>query len=88
MREHLVAHYPLSDSWKQRVKKMPDAQVCAVYFRMEDTAKKIPPPIVMLSEQRNTPIFICDECGQSFSIDNPDTTECRYCGSTHIRRLK
>ena len=87
MREHLIAHYPLSKDWKIRVNKMPDAQVCAVYFRMEDAAAKKPStPLVMIS-QHNTPAFICDECKQSFSIDNPNTTECRYCGSTHIRRL-
>lgn len=88
MRQHLVAHYPLSSSWKQRVKKMSDSQVCAVYFRMEDAAaaKKVTPPLVTIA-QHNTPAFICDDCGQSFSVDNPDTTECRYCGSTRIRRL-
>lgn len=35
MREYLLAQYPLSDSWKYKVRKMSDAQIVAIYRRFK-----------------------------------------------------
>jgi hypothetical protein len=32
MRQEVAKLYPLSKSWQQKVKKMPDAQVIAIYM--------------------------------------------------------
>ncbi len=32
MRDYLLSLYPYSERWQERVKRMPEAQVIAVYF--------------------------------------------------------
>lgn len=38
-RQAVLAAYPLSQSWKYKVRKMSDAQVTAVYLRLKEQGK-------------------------------------------------
>lgn len=40
MREGLIKLYP-GDKWKQKVKKMSDAQVLAIYLKNQDKIEKL-----------------------------------------------
>jgi hypothetical protein len=39
-RQWLLAQYPNSKTWPDRVKKMPDAQVIAIYLKMQQRPKE------------------------------------------------
>lgn len=71
MREALIDHpkYRYGRSWKQKVKRMPDKQVFAVYTRMESAGdfvkgirKSDDAKIVHLSSLQPTPCNACGYC--------------------------
>jgi len=65
---------------------MPEDQVQAIYLRLERDGElngpKKKPAHVPASPKKT--IFYCSDCHQAFMADNPDTEECRYCGSRKL----
>ncbi len=85
MRAALKAKYPKGD-WPDKVEAMPDEQVVAIYMRLKkdgllDNNKRFNHAIIVPPKKMH---LFCMDCHQVFTVDNPDTTECIYCGSTNL----
>lgn len=85
MRQFIVAAYAHNAIWQQRVYRMPDNQVIAIYHRLlaagKTPSKPVPP---QPKEPCEHTIYECLDCKAVFSADNPQLFECRYCGSSNI----
>ena len=87
MRARLCERYPGS-AWAKKVQRMPEDQVQAIYLRLERDGElngpKKKPAHVPASPKKT--IFYCSDCQTTFMADNPDTEECRYCGSRRLSK--
>lgn len=84
MRLRLREKYP-SDAWAKKVRIMSDDQVQAIFLRLQNSgAFDKPDKPTHIAAPPRPHIFYCNDCETAFIADNPDTKECRYCGSTHL----
>ena len=83
MKDYLKHRYPSSD-WAKKVERMPDDQIIAIYKRLQQSK----PPKVIHAPPRPSYYtgYLCPDCGKTFIADNPELSECRFCGSKNIIR--
>lgn len=55
---------------------MPDNQVLAIYLRIQSE----PVEIAATKETVKSTVYYCEHCGETYSSDNPELTECEKCG--------
>jgi len=72
------------DAWRKKVRKMSDAQVTAIYLRL-NKAKKV------LKAETFKPLlttYHCDFCGETYMRDNPDLDVCEYCSMPFNKEIE
>lgn len=74
MREHLGKLYP---GWSRRLRDMSDEQVMAIFFRKQQEK----PDIKKEAVKETHWVYECPLCFMCFETENPEVTECRYCGA-------
>ena len=86
MRDLVTGDYPTS-LWANKVKKMPDSQVMAIYFRMSNDGMFEKKQVALSYSDTAMPystVFYCRVCLKVFKSDNKNEAECRFCGSSDI----
>lgn len=86
MRGHIKARYGHNPVWCKKVDKMADEQVCAVYYRLVragDLVRKTHSKAGVLTHTQYT----CAACNNTYVRDNPELSECEFCGSKKIERI-
>ena len=78
MRKYLIGRYS-GNAWALKVMNMPDDQVTVIYFRLIEAARK-KKPIIHRPTLAPKTAYTCLDCFKSFVADNPELTECRFCG--------
>lgn len=83
MRSHLDHKYK---GWMPELKKMPDAQVIAIYCRVFGINQRKPPYSRKghsMIPVNNHPVYLyfCNCCYARFASDNPQLEDCRECGT-------
>ena len=82
MKDFLKHRYP-SSAWARKVETMSDNQIIAIYKRLQ----QVKPPKVVHKPPRPLDYYTgysCSDCGARFVTDNPELSECRFCGSKNI----
>lgn len=82
MKAYLIAKWP-GTAWAKKVMEMPDSQVVAIYFRLINAVANnhvvhLNPSVTVAN------VYTCLDCGKTYVADNPELSECRFCGSMHI----
>lgn len=77
MRGHILAKYP---GWKA-IRRMPDDQVIAIFYRLQKEADKKKEKLFSQAVPDGHYHCECAACYGEFITDNPDITECRHCGA-------
>ena len=88
MREAITGQY-ITSMWAAKVKKMPDEQVIAIYFRMAQDGQFEKKQVALSYSDTAMPhssVFYCRVCLKVFKSDNKNETECRFCGSSDITK--
>lgn len=74
------------ERWARKVEHMSDEQICAVYFRFQRAGKFDKKKPEAPARKLHT-LYYCVDCNATYERDNPDLTECEYCGSDNIERM-
>lgn len=82
MRAYIRDKYP-SKEWALKVKRMSKEQLLAVYFRLVEQSRKALIEYAPIRHAASTE-YMCLDCFQHFVADNPELTECRFCGGEII----
>ena len=92
MRVHIKARYGNNPAWVQRVDRMEDDQVIAIYMRMlrdndlTHIPKKPASKAPMSKPSDAATLYVCNGCGRQYLRDNPELEECEFCGYTSLLR--
>ena len=84
MRQELIKKYP-DKQFAKKLKTMPDDQVQAIYLRIlrKEGFDKVKPRAG--APKQST--YYCSNCLTDYTSDNPDETECRFCGAKIYKDL-
>lgn len=92
MRVYIKARYDNNPAWVQRVDRMEDDQVIAIYMRMlrDNDLTRIPKKPVSNPPKAKpggaATLYVCNGCGRQYLRDNPELEECEFCGYTSLLR--
>lgn len=87
-REELIAaineQYP---GWDKKLRNMSNGQLFAIFQRLRSAGKKKPSHHKNVAFRTNvTYIYECQGCYAQYETDNPEESECRFCGTERPQR--
>lgn len=85
--EGVFSLYPGKSGWRNKVYRMPYHQVWGIYRdrilypKMSKNLKQNSKVEQLWRDKEDTTTYHCNECGATYTRDNPDLRYCEFCNS-------